>query len=85
MIPDRKRISPPEAAKYIGMSESWLSKSRMTGMDAPSHFKIGRRVTYDTADLDIWLAAHRRMNTSEPPQAPAGVSGSQQAFASAGA
>ena len=61
-----KRISPPEAAKYIGMSESWLSKSRMTGMDAPRHIKIGRRVVYDLDDLDAWLVAHRRMNTSEP-------------------
>lgn len=69
MIPERKRISPPEAAKYIGMSESWLSKSRMMGMDAPHHIKIGRRVVYDTADLDTWLAAHHRMNTSEPAPA----------------
>jgi predicted DNA-binding transcriptional regulator AlpA len=74
MISDQKRISPPEAAKYIGMSESWLSKSRMTGMDAPRHIKIGRRVVYDTADLDAWLAAHQRMNTSQPLPAFAGAS-----------
>jgi hypothetical protein len=52
------------------MSESWLSKSRMTGMNAPRHIKIGRRVIYDIDDLDAWLAAHRRMSTSEPVAAP---------------
>lgn len=57
---DRKRLSESEAAEYIGMSISWLSKSRLPGReDAPPWLKIGRRVVYDSAELDAWLAAHR--------------------------
>lgn len=74
MFSDRKRISPREAAKYIGMSESWLSKSRMTGMNSPPYLKIGRRCAYDTGALDEWLAAHARQNTSQPLPALAGAS-----------
>ena len=62
-----QRLPEPEAAKYIGMSTSWLSKSRLPGRneDTPPHLKIGRRVVYDTVDLDAWLAAHR-VNVSRP-------------------
>ena len=53
-LPDR------EAAIYIGMSESWLRQSRVTGNpDAPPFLKIGRSVRYLRSDLDIWLE-HRR-------------------------
>ncbi len=57
-LPDR------EAAIYIGMSESWLRQSRMTGNpDAPPFLKIGRSVRYLRADLDIWLERRRRRAT----------------------
>ena len=47
-LPDR------EAAIYIGMSESWLRQSRVTGNpDAPPFLKIGRSVRYLRSDLDI--------------------------------
>ena len=57
-LPDR------EAAIYIGMSESWLRQSRVTGNpDAPPFLKIGRSVRYLRADLDIWLEQRRRRAT----------------------
>ena len=57
-LPDR------EAAIYIGMSESWLRQSRVTGNpDAPPFLKIGRSVRYLRADLDIWLEHRRRRST----------------------
>ena len=57
-LPDR------EAAIYIGMSESWLRQSRVTGNpDAPPFLKIGRSVRYLRADLDIWLEHRRRRAT----------------------
>ena len=57
-LPDR------EAAIYIGMSESWLRQSRVTGNpDAPPFLKIGRSVRYLRADLDIWLERKRRRAT----------------------
>lgn len=31
----------------------------------PAYIKLGKRVVYDTADLDAWLARHRRQSTSE--------------------
>ncbi len=57
-LPDR------EAAIYIGMSESWLRQSRVTGNpDAPPFLKIGRSVRYLRSDLDIWLEHRRRRAT----------------------
>ena len=46
----------PEAAHYIGMSESWLRQSRMRGNpEAPPYIKIGKAVRYLKTDLDDWL------------------------------
>ena len=53
------------AARYIGMSESWLRQSRMTGNpDAPPYLKIGRSVRYLRDDLDAWLDQCRRGKTN---------------------
>jgi len=52
-----------QAADYIGMSESWLRKSRLEGAsEAPPHLKIGRAVRYLTSDLDHWLAERRHVS-----------------------
>ncbi len=49
-------LKDPEAARYIGMSESWLRQSRMRGNpDAPPYIKIGKAVRYLKSDLDDWL------------------------------
>ncbi len=59
-----RTLTDPETARYIGMSESWLRQSRMTGNpDAPPFLKIGRSVRYLRGDLDIWLEGHRRRAT----------------------
>lgn len=53
-------IPSEQAAHYIGMSESWLRKSRLEGNpDAPPYLKIGKSVRYLTSDLDAWLAQRR--------------------------
>jgi predicted DNA-binding transcriptional regulator AlpA len=55
-----------EAAKYIGMSSSWLRQSRFTGNpEAPPFIKIGRSVRYLLADLNQWLSDRRQRNTLE--------------------
>jgi hypothetical protein len=59
-------LSTPEAASYCGSSASTFSKLRLFG-GGPTFIKLGRRVVYDPADLDVWLAAHRRNSTSEQP------------------
>lgn len=51
------------AAKYIGMSRSFLRQSRMTGdlrnrTPAPPFVKFGRTVRYRVDDLDKWMNDH---------------------------
>lgn len=53
-----------QAAAYIGKSESWLEKSRLTGQ-GPPYEKIGGTVTYDLDEVDAWLKQHKRRSTSE--------------------
>jgi predicted DNA-binding transcriptional regulator AlpA len=60
----RKMFTAPEAAAYCGSSASTFAKLRLYG-GGPTFVKLGRRVVYDPADLDAWLAAHRRNSTSE--------------------
>ena len=63
----RKMLSAPEAAAYCGSSASTFAKLRLYG-GGPLYVKLGRRVVYDPADLDRWLASHRRASTSEMTQ-----------------
>jgi len=53
------------AARYVGLAKSTLDKLRTTSSDGPRFLKLGRRVVYSVADLDAWLAAHRRCSTSD--------------------
>ena len=45
------------AARYVGMSESWLRQTRMIGRtDGPPFIRIGTRaIRYRRRDLDLWL------------------------------
>jgi len=53
------------AAKYLGVSASYLGKLRMSG-GGPTFIKLGkRRVAYHKADLDAWIKRNRRTSTSE--------------------
>jgi predicted DNA-binding transcriptional regulator AlpA len=59
----------PEAARYVALSESTLTKMRLRG-DGPPFIKVGSRaVAYRTADLDAWLDARVRRSTSDNPMA----------------
>ena len=64
----RKMLSAPEAAAYCGSSASTFAKLRLYG-GGPHYVKLGRRVVYNPADLDQWLASHRRRSTSEATEA----------------
>ncbi len=56
-------LTSPEAANYVGMSDSWLRQSRMRGNpDAPPYIKIGKAVRYLKADLDAWLEKLRHVD-----------------------
>ncbi len=58
------RLSPPKAAEYVGLACSTMAKLRVVG-GGPLYRKLGRRVVYDLRDLDAWLDARKRANTSE--------------------
>jgi predicted DNA-binding transcriptional regulator AlpA len=57
----------PEAARYVALSESTLTKMRLTG-HGPPFVKVGpRAVAYRKADLDRWLDGRVRRSTSDNP------------------
>ncbi|WP_247713158.1 helix-turn-helix transcriptional regulator [Qipengyuania polymorpha] len=58
----------PEAARYLGVSESLLEKLRVAG-DGPLYSKIGRAVLYRKASLDSWIVEQERRHTSGPSKA----------------
>ena len=66
-----RKLNSPEAAEYLGISVSTLSKRRVDG-DGPQYLKLGRRVVYDTRDLDAWLDTRRRASTADADPAPDG-------------
>jgi predicted DNA-binding transcriptional regulator AlpA len=66
-----RKLNSPEAAEYLGISVSTLSKRRVGG-NGPKYLKLGRRVVYDTRDLDGWLDTRRRASTADVDPAPDG-------------
>lgn len=60
----RNPIDTHAAAAYCGSSVSTMEKLRVYG-GGPAFIKIGRRVSYDPADLDAWLALNKRRSTSD--------------------
>jgi predicted DNA-binding transcriptional regulator AlpA len=59
----------PEAANYVALAESTLTKMRLT-RDGPLFVKVGpRAVAYRKSDLDAWLAARVRRSTAEEAMA----------------
>lgn len=68
-----RKLTPQEAADYIGLSLSRLAKHRMTG-DGPAFLQLGRRVVYQVSDLEAWLDSKR--TTKTPPKIWKGGRGS---------
>jgi predicted DNA-binding transcriptional regulator AlpA len=61
-----RKLPVREAAAFLGLSKSYLDKKRLDG-GGPPYLKLGRRVLYDVADLEVWAANHKRLHTSESP------------------
>ena len=59
---EQRTLKSRQAARYMGMSESWLRQARMTG-SGPPFLKLGRSVRYFLGDLDRWLEEQRQSNT----------------------
>jgi predicted DNA-binding transcriptional regulator AlpA len=53
-------LRAPDAARYIGISESTLAKMRMrhNRLNGPKFRKISGCVIYRRDELDIWLDQH---------------------------
>lgn len=56
--PGERRIKPREAARRLGVSESFLNKTRAAGT-GPAAYVFGRCVVYRVADIEAYAAAHR--------------------------
>ena len=56
-IENIRGLSTAQAARYLGISESFLEKARInqTELPGPIAIKIGRRVIYRKNDLDAYL------------------------------
>jgi predicted DNA-binding transcriptional regulator AlpA len=57
---ENERLTTKEAARALGMSVSWLEKSRCAGMNGPPYRKIGRSVRYVRGELLAWDAQRKR-------------------------
>lgn len=59
--PQHEALTEAEAARYIGMSASWLRKVRcLDRPEQPPYIRMpGGTIRYMKADLDAWLASRR--------------------------
>ena len=65
MTKTKRVLRAPEAAEYLGLTESTLAKRRLYGLP-PCFLKLGgRAIGYAIEDLDAWLATCRRKSTSQ--------------------
>ena len=65
MTETKRVMRAPEAATYIGLSESTLAKRRLYGFP-PAFLNLGgRAIGYAIDDLNSWLETCRRQSTSQ--------------------
>lgn len=64
-VPSGTRVDTAGAGAYTNLSQQTLAKLRVYG-GGPKYIKAGRRVIYDTRDLDSWMESRKRGLTSEP-------------------
>jgi hypothetical protein len=74
MPPDTTNCSssimlPIETARYTRVALSTLAKLRCWG-GGPPYLKLGRKIGYQRADVDEWLANRRARNTSDADRLP---------------
>ena len=59
----KRVLRPPEAAKYIGLSQSTLAKRRLHTLP-PAFLNLGgRAIGYAIDDLNAWLESCRRQGS----------------------
>jgi predicted DNA-binding transcriptional regulator AlpA len=63
-LPTDPLLHPKEIANLLGVSDSWLAKSRLTGL-GPAFVKVGRAVRYRLSAVQDYIKARTRPSTSE--------------------
>jgi hypothetical protein len=64
-----EKLIPRDAARHLGLAPSTLAKMRCRG-GSPTFLRLGRKIVYVRADLDVWLAARRAQSTSDADRLP---------------
>lgn len=59
-----RRLRTPDAAQYVGLSQSTMEKARLSGT-GPRYSKLGKAVVYAIDDLEAWTRAGLRSSTSD--------------------
>lgn len=59
MIGNNKRLSPDEAAEYLGLKKSTLAVWRCTDRYKIPYVKIGSKVAYYKDDLDAFIDSYK--------------------------
>jgi hypothetical protein len=58
-------VNEIQAAEILGVRPRTMQDMRLDGT-GPVYVKIGRRVVYETPDLEAFKAARKRRSTSDP-------------------
>lgn len=62
-----KKLDEREAADYIRLSRANLEKRRRRGQP-PVYAKLGRRIIYETSDLDAFIESAKVRPSNDNPQ-----------------
>ena len=68
-VPDRSPIRflrPHQVEAVYGLTQKFLAHARGRGDGPPFVKPSSKLVLYAVEDLERWLAAHRRLSTSDP-------------------
>ena len=63
-VEEGRALTVEEAARYCGISASYMNKMRVSG-EGPAFEKAGRMVRYTRAALDAWREHRRFTSTSQ--------------------
>jgi predicted DNA-binding transcriptional regulator AlpA len=61
------RLTVKETAEYVRLAKGTLDQMRSTGR-GPRYSKLGRKIIYDTRDLDQWIEDHKQISTADRPE-----------------
>jgi hypothetical protein len=61
------RLTVRETAAYVRLAAGTLNGWRSAGR-GPRFIKLGRKVLYDTRDLDAWIDENKRTSTADRPE-----------------